>query len=92
MVLLLFSQYLGFPGLIYLRTIFCLQLEKSENESHWKLLNIFAFGTYSDYKGKIDSLQKNKQNAELSYTTVKGQESKATKASFTTFLLEQLLL
>jgi len=31
-------------------------LEKSENESHWKLLNIFAFGTYSDYKANASSL------------------------------------
>lgn len=38
-----------------------MQLEKTENESHWKLLNIFAFGTYSDYKGKTDSLQEKKK-------------------------------
>ena len=44
-----------------LRTVFYLQLEKSENESHWKLLNIFAFGTYSDYKGKIDSVAEKKK-------------------------------
>jgi hypothetical protein len=28
------------------------QLSKTEDAPYWHLLNIFAFGTYSDYKGK----------------------------------------
>ena len=71
-----------------------MQLEKSENESHWKLLHIFAFGTYSDYKGKIDSDAKKKRE-NIPVTTplyqVKDWEPKAAMASFSTLLLKKLL-
>lgn len=32
------------------------ELEMSENASHWNLLNIFAFGTYSEYRANASSL------------------------------------
>lgn len=32
---------------------FVFQLSKTEDAPYWHLLNIFAFGTYSDYKGTV---------------------------------------
>ena len=35
-----------------LSTLLFLQLEKNEGAPFWRLLNIFAYGRYSDYKGR----------------------------------------
>lgn len=43
-----FGELIGMPSVK--------ALENSENSSYWTLLNIFAFGTYSDYKEKASLL------------------------------------
>lgn len=70
-----------------------MQLEKSENESHWKLLNIFAFGTYSDYKGKIDPVAKKKKRENITTPLYRNQRLRVKRSNgfFLNFPAKKLL-
>lgn len=66
------------------------ELAKGEHEPYWKLLQLFAFGTYSDYKGVAESLPalSPAQLTKLRHLTIVSLAAKSKHISYEVLLKE----